>query len=457
VARRVGDAAVTVLARTWPKLKAGTAPRVPPDLAKGSYFGGRTPEDGRIDWTQNAKEIHDLVRAVTKPWPGAFTDLFGPNVHRRTPVEICGTTPSLQDRDHGLGDVTRRRPACQILFARPDGGDLDPRLCDWLSGGLTCGSSSRRQRLHRNALTRRILTTTAWEVFGPDVGSDNRGLPEKRFRFLEGDIAINREWIEYHVKKADVVLPLVAIATPAAYVKAPLSVFELDFEENLRIVKMAGKYGARVVFPSTSEVYGMCPDSEFDEDSSPLVYGPIRKERWIYSASKQLLDRVIWAMGHAQGLKFTLFRPFNWYGPHLDDVDEPKEAEPGPDAVPLRHPLRQADQARRRQHQQRLASCTSRTASMGDGSRERGREGRRGNLQHREPEGRPLDPRPRPPAHRGRGALPEVRAAGEEGEDRPVSARFTGELQDITTGVADPEGRGFSRKLRPTAEFRTST
>jgi len=178
-----------------------------------------------------------------------------------------------------------------------------------------------------NALTRRILTTTGWKVYGLDVGSDRveEFLGEKRFRFLEGDIAINREWIEYHVKKCDVVLPLVAIATPATYVKNPLAVFELDFEENLRIVKMAARYGKRVVFPSTSEVYGMCPDREFDEDSSPLVYGPIRKERWIYSASKQLLDRVIWAMGSAQGLRFTLFRPFNWYGPHLDDVDAPKE------------------------------------------------------------------------------------------------------------------------------------
>jgi nucleoside-diphosphate-sugar epimerase len=178
-----------------------------------------------------------------------------------------------------------------------------------------------------NALTRRILTTTDWEVFGLDVGSERIAefLPEKRFRFLEGDISINREWIEYHVKKADVVLPLVAIATPAAYVRSPLSVFELDFEENLRIVKMAAKYGKRIVFPSTSEVYGMCPDKEFDEDASPLVYGPINKERWIYSASKQLLDRVIWAMGHHQALDFTLFRPFNWYGPHLDDIDAPKE------------------------------------------------------------------------------------------------------------------------------------
>jgi nucleoside-diphosphate-sugar epimerase len=121
------------------------------------------------------------------------------------------------------------------------------------------------------------------------------------------------------------VLPLVAIATPAVYVQQPLAVFELDFEENLRIVKQAVRYKKRVVFPSTSEVYGMCPDPEFDEESSPLVYGPIRMQRWIYSCSKQLLDRVIWAYGQAEGLRFTLFRPFNWMGPHLDDIDSPKE------------------------------------------------------------------------------------------------------------------------------------
>ena len=178
-----------------------------------------------------------------------------------------------------------------------------------------------------NALTRRILTATDWEVFGLDVGSERieEFLPDKRFRFLEGDIAINREWIEYHVKKADVVLPLVAIATPSAYVKNPLAVFELDFEENLRIVKMAAKYGKRVVFPSTSEVYGMCPDSELDEETSPLVYGPIERQRWIYACSKQLLDRVIYAYGVRDGVDYTLFRPFNWIGPKLDNVLEPKE------------------------------------------------------------------------------------------------------------------------------------
>jgi nucleoside-diphosphate-sugar epimerase len=177
-----------------------------------------------------------------------------------------------------------------------------------------------------NALTERILNTTDWEVSGLDIGSDKIApfIGHPRFTYLEGDIAINKEWIEYQVKKCDVVLPLVAIANPSLYVRQPLAVFQLDFEENLRIVKQAVLYGKRVVFPSTSEVYGMCPDKEFDEESSPLVYGPIRKQRWIYSCSKQLLDRVIYAYGE-QGLSYTLFRPFNWIGPHLDDVDSPKE------------------------------------------------------------------------------------------------------------------------------------
>jgi len=51
-----------------------------------------------------------------------------------------------------------------------------------------------------------------------------------------------------------------------------------------------------------------------------LILGPISKQRWIYSCSKQLLDRVIWAYGRMEGLRFTLFRPFNWIGPRLDSL-----------------------------------------------------------------------------------------------------------------------------------------
>jgi nucleoside-diphosphate-sugar epimerase len=121
-----------------------------------------------------------------------------------------------------------------------------------------------------------------------------------------------------------VILPLVAIATPSTYVQAPLRVFELDFEANLPIVRSAAKYKKHLVFPSTSEVYGMCHDDEFDPENSELVYGPINKPRWIYACSKQLMDRVIWGYG-MEGLNFTLFRPFNWVGAGLDSIHTPKE------------------------------------------------------------------------------------------------------------------------------------
>ena len=176
-------------------------------------------------------------------------------------------------------------------------------------------------------LTRRLLDATDWDVFGMDMQADRIAdvLPEKRFHFFEGDITINKEWIEYHIRKCHSVLPLVAIATPATYVKQPLRVFELDFEANLPIVRACVRHGKRLVFPSTSEVYGMSPDREFDPESSTLVYGPINRQRWIYACSKQLMDRVIWAYGEKEGLDFTLFRPFNWIGAGLDSLATPKE------------------------------------------------------------------------------------------------------------------------------------
>jgi len=172
-------------------------------------------------------------------------------------------------------------------------------------------------------LSEAVLRDTGWEVYGMDLADDRLGpfLKEPRFHFVDGDISIQREWVEYHVKKCDVILPLVAIATPKTYVERPLEVFNLAFEENLRIVRYCVKYQRRLVFPSSSEVYGMCQDDAFDEEVSPFVLGPIRKQRWIYSCAKQLLDRVIWACGKEQGLRFTLFRPFNWIGPRLYSME----------------------------------------------------------------------------------------------------------------------------------------
>lgn len=170
-------------------------------------------------------------------------------------------------------------------------------------------------------LCENILSEKDWDIYAMDLSDDKlqHCLANKRFHFKKGDITKEKDWIREQIQNCDVILPLVAIATPATYVNDPLRIFELDFEANLEIVRQCVEYKKRLIFPSTSEVYGMCPDSEFSEETSHLVTGPINKERWIYSTSKQLMDRIIYAYGKHNGLNYTLFRPFNWYGPRLDN------------------------------------------------------------------------------------------------------------------------------------------
>jgi methionyl-tRNA formyltransferase len=74
---KVSQAAVEVLETVLPSLTAGQVPRKPNELQKGSYFGGRKPADGQIHWNQTAQQVHNLVRAVAPPYPGAFTDYKG--------------------------------------------------------------------------------------------------------------------------------------------------------------------------------------------------------------------------------------------------------------------------------------------------------------------------------------------------------------------------------------------
>lgn len=108
---KVTDAAVTVISRAWPLLCAGTAPRIPMNLSAGSYYGGRKPADGRIDWQQSAVAIYNLIRGVTHPYPGAFTHLDGKQVivWQAWPVEgsgepglVVSTDPLLVGTGKGL-------------------------------------------------------------------------------------------------------------------------------------------------------------------------------------------------------------------------------------------------------------------------------------------------------------------------------------------------------------------
>ncbi|MCS2162189.1 bifunctional UDP-4-amino-4-deoxy-L-arabinose formyltransferase/UDP-glucuronic acid oxidase ArnA [Scandinavium sp. H11S7] len=340
--RKLCTAAQSLLRDALPQIATGSIAETVQDESQATYVGRRTPDDGRLNWEQSAESLHNLVRAVSDPWPGAF-GFVGTNkfivwksrVRHDVAVAKPGTVMSVSPLVVACGNG-----ALEIITGQTDKGVYMQGAQLAQSLGLVTRALlsskpfvavKRRTRVLilgvngfiGNHLTERLLADDNYEIYGLDIGSDaiSRFLDCPRFHFVEGDISIHSEWIEYHIKKCDVVLPLVAIATPIEYTRNPLRVFELDFEENLKIIRDCVKYNKRIIFPSTSEVYGMCTDNNFDEDASNLVVGPINKQRWIYSVSKQLLDRVIWAYGDKENLKFTLFRPFNWMGPRLDNLN----------------------------------------------------------------------------------------------------------------------------------------
>ncbi|MEQ4730783.1 MULTISPECIES: bifunctional UDP-4-amino-4-deoxy-L-arabinose formyltransferase/UDP-glucuronic acid oxidase ArnA [Providencia] len=339
---KVREAAEVLLDKTLPLIEAGSYKAVAQDESQATYFGRRTAEDGLINWNDSAKDVNCLIRAVTEPYPGAFTYLGA----RKMVIWRARVLDDNQGKP--AGTVLSSDPLCiacgqgaiEVISGQSETGLYmqGSRLANEMGivtdvrvGAKPTAQVKRRTRVLilgvngfiGNHLTERLLKDGNYDIYGMDIGSSaiERFIGNPRFHFIEGDVSIHTEWIEYHIKKCDVILPLVAIATPIEYTRNPLRVFELDFEENLKVVRYCVKYNKRIIFPSTSEVYGMCDDKEFDEDESRLIVGPINKQRWIYSVSKQLLDRVIWAYGAKEGLKFTLFRPFNWMGPRLDSLN----------------------------------------------------------------------------------------------------------------------------------------
>ncbi|WGO82557.1 bifunctional UDP-4-amino-4-deoxy-L-arabinose formyltransferase/UDP-glucuronic acid oxidase ArnA [Arsenophonus apicola] len=344
---KIRQASEQLLADTLPLIKMGDYSATPQDESQATYFGRRRAEDGLIDWAKSATEVNNLIRAVTEPYPGAFTYLAESKMiiwrarvleksHDKLPGTIISTEPLQIACGQDVLEILTGQCGSGLYV---EGSRLAAEM--GIVTGVRVGAKPTAQVKRRkrvlilgvngfigNHLTERLLADGHYDIYGLDISSsavsrfinDPRFGDDQRFHFVEGDISIHTEWIEYHIKKCDIILPLVAIATPIEYTRNPLRVFELDFEENLKIVRYCVKYNKRIIFPSTSEVYGMCDDKEFDEDTSRLIVGPINKQRWIYSVSKQLLDRVIWAYGAKEGLKFTLFRPFNWMGPRLDSL-----------------------------------------------------------------------------------------------------------------------------------------
>ncbi|WP_028603682.1 formyltransferase [Ottowia thiooxydans] len=117
VFEKVTVAAETVLWRSLPALLDGSARPQPQDLSKGSYFGGRKPEDGRINPAWSAQIVHDFVRALTHPYPGAFADLPQGRLRLWQTWRVAGV-----DNKPALAEL--RLHGDQMVLACPDGASL---------------------------------------------------------------------------------------------------------------------------------------------------------------------------------------------------------------------------------------------------------------------------------------------------------------------------------------------
>jgi UDP-apiose/xylose synthase len=183
-------------------------------------------------------------------------------------------------------------------------------------------------------LTQRLLEA-GHDVTAVDIHSDKIAdlLGHPRLAFIERSIADRGFDLAGMIEGADVVVDLVAHANPGIYVRQPLDVFRLNFQENLRIAETCVEKGRRLIQFSSCEVYGKTPvavlhgelpDPEnpsyatFSEDSTDMIMGPVGRHRWIYACAKQLLERVLHAYGLEGRLNYTIIRPFNFIGPKID-------------------------------------------------------------------------------------------------------------------------------------------
>jgi methionyl-tRNA formyltransferase len=142
VFNKVCVAAEQVLWRSLPAMMAGHTPRLPNAIEEGSYFGGRKPEDGRIDWQQPAQQVYNLIRAVAPPYPGAFTDL----ANQRLVVakaRLAPRTREMQDLTPGLHLIDTR-----IVGVCGDGHLI--HIHELWADTTPVNAAQLRQRLHEH-------------------------------------------------------------------------------------------------------------------------------------------------------------------------------------------------------------------------------------------------------------------------------------------------------------------
>lgn len=164
-----------------------------------------------------------------------------------------------------------------------------------------------------------LLEETEYKIRAVDKTFDKLTIASPRLERVQASI---REpgLLDSVTAASDIVISTTALCTPALYNKRPVEVIEANFLDLVPLVDLCTQRGRWLIHFSTCEVYGKVTE-EMNEDQSPLVLGPVQKERWTYAAAKQLLERLIWAHGQHRGLAFTIVRPFNVIGPRMDYIE----------------------------------------------------------------------------------------------------------------------------------------
>jgi UDP-glucose 4-epimerase len=143
-------------------------------------------------------------------------------------------------------------------------------------------------------------------------------LANPRFHYVR-DSVFNTEILESLILKSDLIYHLAAVVGVEHYVGDPYEVLNVNINGTQAVLKLAYKYNRKVVFSSTSEVYGRNPKVPFAEDDE-RVLGSTRIDRWCYSTSKAAGEHFCFAY-HRMGLPVVVLRYFNVYGPRLDKID----------------------------------------------------------------------------------------------------------------------------------------
>jgi UDP-apiose/xylose synthase len=176
-----------------------------------------------------------------------------------------------------------------------------------------------------------FLADPQWEIEGWDweSGKIRRHLANPRFTFHQGDVYAY-PGLEASLAACDVVIALAAMCNPSQYNVRGVDVIESNFIQPRLVADMCARQGKWLIQFSTSEVYGQTlahwtgqedpPRSayELDEETSPMLLGPVSGLRWSYACAKQMLERYILALNREKGLPYTIVRPFNFLGTRMD-------------------------------------------------------------------------------------------------------------------------------------------